>query len=315
MRKLINRSIFILIIFTTGACINNTNKSTLTIFHAGSLSIPLNQIAKEFEKENPNSKILLEAAGSRKCARKITDLNKTCDLFASADYTVIDQLLIPEYADWHIKFAGNEMVIAMHPDAPELTRENWPKQLLDPQSRYGRSDPNSDPCGYRTVLSIKLAEQLYNLNGFADSILSKDEKYVRPKETDLLALIESRTIDYFFIYRSVAEQHNLKYLELPDKINLGKEEHKQFYANATVDVSGKKPGEFITKKGEPMIYALCIPNNSKNKELALQFAKFILEKEKGMHIIESNGQSSLVPSETRYYNEIPDQLKHFVLNK
>ncbi|MCK7537787.1 MAG: hypothetical protein MZV63_45960 [Marinilabiliales bacterium] len=31
---------------------------------------------------------------------------------ASADYFVINQLLIPEYADWSIRFATNEIVIA-----------------------------------------------------------------------------------------------------------------------------------------------------------------------------------------------------------
>ena len=30
---------------------------------------------------------------------------------ASADYTVIDKLLIPDYTKWNIKFAVNEMAI------------------------------------------------------------------------------------------------------------------------------------------------------------------------------------------------------------
>ncbi|MCK7522654.1 MAG: hypothetical protein MZV64_35710 [Ignavibacteriales bacterium] len=43
-------------------------------------------------------KVLLEAAGSLVCARKVTELKKPCDIVASADYFVIDKLLIPEYA-------------------------------------------------------------------------------------------------------------------------------------------------------------------------------------------------------------------------
>ena len=93
------------------ACNQESGKDKLIIFHAGSLSVPMKSIAKEFEKHNPNIKIELEAAGSRNCARKISDLHKDCDIMASADYTVIDELLIPNHAEWNIKFASNEMAI------------------------------------------------------------------------------------------------------------------------------------------------------------------------------------------------------------
>ena len=78
----------------------------IIIFNAGSLTIPLAKMEKEFEAKYPGVNVLREAAGSRKCARKITDLKKPCDIMASADYTVIDQLLIPAYANWNIRFAG-----------------------------------------------------------------------------------------------------------------------------------------------------------------------------------------------------------------
>jgi ABC-type molybdate transport system substrate-binding protein len=40
----------------------------LIIFHEGSLSVPLKQIAQEYEKINPGTKIFLESAGSLDCA-------------------------------------------------------------------------------------------------------------------------------------------------------------------------------------------------------------------------------------------------------
>ena len=61
---------------------------------------------------NPDIKILLEPAGSLVCARKITELKKPCDIIASADYFVINELLIPEYTKWSVRFATNEIVIA-----------------------------------------------------------------------------------------------------------------------------------------------------------------------------------------------------------
>ena len=71
-----------------------------------------NSLKNEYEKMNPGIKILLEPAGSLVCARKITELKKPCDIIASADYFVINELLIPEYAKWSIRFATNEIVIA-----------------------------------------------------------------------------------------------------------------------------------------------------------------------------------------------------------
>lgn len=307
--------ILTIVAFIIGGC-NQSNKSnTITVFHAGSLAVPFKQLADAFQAENPEVRILREADGSRKCARKITDLNKDCDIMASADYTVIDQLLIPDYTDWNIKFASNEMVIVYTNESAccdLIDSDNWYKAIIDEDVTYGRADPNSDPCGYRTVLTMKLAEQYYKEEGLAGRLIEKDQKYIRPKETDLLALIESGDLDYVFIYRSVAEQHHLKYVVLPDEINLKLAEHKDFYAQVTVDITGKKPGEFITKKGEPMVYGLTILKDAPNKELAMRFVDFILS-DKGMAIMKANGQPSMVPSKSETYQSIPASLKKYAL--
>lgn len=304
-------------------CSNNSDKpdksettgeisGKITIFHAGSLSVPFKQIKKEFEKENPKVNVFLESAGSRKCARKITDLDKECDIMASADYSVIDKLLIPEHASWNIKFASNEMAIVYHKDSRksgEINAENWYKIIADKDIAYGRSDPNSDPCGYRAVLTMKLAEKYYKEEGFAEKLIAKDNNYIRPKETDLLSLLETNTIDYIFLYRSVAEQHNLKYIILPDEINLKNPKHSEYYGNASVEISGKKPGEFITKKGEPMVYGITLIKNAPNEKSAKAFINFVLEK--GMKIMKKNGQPSVIPSYSDTYDSIPEEFQKF----
>ncbi|HPX07186.1 MAG TPA: substrate-binding domain-containing protein, partial [Tenuifilaceae bacterium] len=53
---------------------------TLAIFHAGSLSLPMKAAADSFMRMHPNVTINLEAAGSVECARKITELNRPCDV-------------------------------------------------------------------------------------------------------------------------------------------------------------------------------------------------------------------------------------------
>jgi molybdate/tungstate transport system substrate-binding protein len=287
----------------------------LIIFHAGSLSVPFKEVSAAFKKENPGVVFLMEAAGSRTCARKITDLKKPCDIMASADYTVIDQLLLPDYASWNIKFASNEMTLVFTEKSKfskKINKDNWIDILLNKEVAYGRSDPDSDPCGYRSVLTIKLAEKYYKRPGIADALLEKDKNFIRPKETDLLGLLESGNLDYIFLYRSVAKQHGLKYLSLPDETNLKNTEFTSLYNSVDVEVSGKKPGEKITKKGEPMVYGITIINDAPNKEVALKFIEFLLEKENGMKIMEKNGQPSIVPEKCATYNAVPKELKKFV---
>ena len=286
----------------------------LIVFHAGSLSVPFKEIAAAFTKQYPEISIGREAAGSRTCARKIRDLKKPCDLMASADYTVIENLLIPEYATWCIKFASNEMAIVYRDAsrrANEITAQNWYEILTDDNVAFARSDPNADPCGYRTILTIKLAEKHYRVSGLASRLLTKDLAHIRPKETDLLALLEVGEIDYIFLYRSVAEQHGLKYVLLPDEINLKAARYAPLYAGVGVKISGKQPGSTITKKGEPMINGITIPSNAPNRKAALAFVEFLLTKDNGMAIMARNGQASLVPSPTVTFNAIPDRLQKF----
>jgi molybdate/tungstate transport system substrate-binding protein len=306
------------LLFVISGCKNSKkhDQDKLIIFHAGSLSVPLKQISAEFQKENPTVEIFAEAAGSVACARKITDLNRPCDVMLSADHNVIDKFLIPGHAGWSLQFASNEMVIAFNEKslhAAEINRSNWPEILTRKKVRYGRSDPNSDPCGYRTVMCLELADQMYDFPELAQSLLNKDIRYIRPKETDLLALLETHTIDYIFIYKSVAAQHQLKYITLSDSVNLNKPDHAEWYKNAVVKINGEKPGEKITQQGEPMIYGLTIPANSPNKELAVKYVAFLLNKDKGMKIMEQNGQPSLVPSPSQYWQNIPADLQQFAL--
>lgn len=302
----------ILLLLLMIAC-NNPGDKTLTIFHAGSLSVPLDSIAQAYEARNPGVNILMEGAGSRECARKIAELGRECDIFASADYTVIENLLIPEYASWYINFASNEMCIAYtgrSTFSEQVSTRNWPEILMRDEVLYGRSNPDLDPCGYRTVLCLQLAEDHYGFEGLAKGMLAKDREHIRPKETDLLALLESGTIDYIFIYRSVARQHGLNYIILPDSVNLKEPALAEHYAGVSVNISGKSINETTTKTGEPMIYGLCIPENAPNKELAIDFLEFMLSA-KGIEIMEHLGQASLVPSCNEYYFKIPKKLNHY----
>jgi molybdate/tungstate transport system substrate-binding protein len=292
------------------------NQGEVIIFHAGSLSIPLKQMAEAFNKQYPNVKVLREAGGSRICARKITDLKKPCDIMASADYSVIDTLLIPKYASWDIHFATNQMAIMYRPDskyAKEINGNNWYKILLRKGVQYGHSDPNADPCGYRSLLVWQLAEKHYKDPGLYKKLLDHcPPQNIRPKETDLIALLEAGQLDYVFIYKSVCEQHHMPFVALPDQINLGSPAYADFYKQATLKISGKKPGTFVEKKGAPMIYGLTIPNDAPHRAWAIKFLAFTLGPQ-GRAIMEKNGQQAIYPAKVSGdAGKLPAELKQFV---
>jgi len=292
----------------------NKLSGELIIFHAGSLSVPMKEIAAAFNKVNPHVKILMESAGSVASARKITDLHKPCDIMASADYVVIDNMLIPEHADWNIRFASNELSIVYTGKsryASQLSSNNWFDILMKDDVAFGRADPNSDPCGYRTVMALKLAESHYKKPGLASRFLKKDLNYMRPKEVDLLALLESGSLDYIFLYRSVAIQHKLKYLSLPDQVNLKNPAFAQQYSAVSVEINGDKPGKKVTLKGEPMIYGVTMLRDAPNKPAAMAFLRFMLAKDQGMKIMEKNGQPSVIPMPATNYHKIPGELKQY----
>lgn len=296
--------------------ISTSLSGDLIIFHAGSLSIPMKEIAAAFTHENPGVNVMLEAAGSVECARKITELKKPCDIMASADYTIIDKLLIPKFADWNIRFASNEMAIVFTEKSRrsnEINQDNWYQIMLDQNIQIGRADPNSDPCGYRAVLVSKLAEKYYKKSTLANQLLIKNKNNIRPKETDLIALLETGNVDYIFLYRSVAEQHHLNYILLPDEINLKNPAYFALYQSVSTEINGKTPNDKITQKGEPMVYGITIPKEAPNKLVATAFVKYLLTQDKGMEIMELLGQPSVVPSATESFDNIPEELKPFAL--
>lgn len=269
----------------------------LIIFHAGSLSVPIKALADSFNILHPHLKIKPESAGSLTCIRKITELDRECDILASSDAVLIDKLMIPEYTDWNLEFAVNEIAIVYQSGskmADKITEENWSDILLREDVITGRADPSSDPCGYRTVLTVKLAEMMLNKPGLASRLLAKDHKYIRPKEVDLIALLETNTVDYIFLYKSVARQHNLLFLNLSDSINLGNPSLEEWYNQVSVEVPGNSPKEKIIQQGEAMVYGITIPFNSPNKQAAQEFIHFILTE--GQDIIRNCYQTPINPA-------------------
>jgi len=286
------------------------------VFHAGSLTVPFAKIEKAFEAAHPGIDVQREAGGSTKMARMISEVGKPADIMASADYAVIDKSLIPAHADWNIRFATNRLVLCYTKNsqyAEEITGANWHEILQRKNVVWGHSDPNLDPCGYRSVMALKLAETHYGKTGLYDALIAnRPKRNIRPKSVELISLLNTGNMDYAFEYLSVAVQHGLKYVELPDAINLGDYRYDDTYKTAEVKVSGKKPGTFITRKGKSCTYGITLIKDAPNKEAATLFLDYLLDPEKGLKMLKEMGQPPFVPcrvSSDAALSKLPADLK------
>ena len=267
---------------------------TLTVFNAGSLAAPFRDLLDAFARRTPGITSRQENAGSLETARKLTELGRIPDVVGVADYQVIPSLLIPRQATWYVTFVRNSMVLVYSDrsiGAREVGPANWWQVLLRPGVRTGRSDPSLDPNGYRAIMVTQLAERHYGQTGLAGRLLAAmPARYVRPKEADLIALVQAGELDYAWSYRSIALTIGLPYVSLPPEVDLGDPDRAAWYAQARVRVPGgtRAGADSITIGGEPIVYALTIPTRAPNPVAAEAFVRFVFSPD-GQAILARHG--------------------------
>ena len=284
---------------------------TITVLHAGSLAVPFQEMEEEFEALYPGVDVQTESAASGITIRKVTELEKGAEIVVSSDYSLIPKLMFPDFADWYMTFARNQMVLAYTDKsrfADEITNDNWFDILLEEEVEHGRAGL-LDPCGYRTLLVWQLAEEHYDRPGLYEELQkSSHEKNIRPKSEQLVALLQSGDLDYAFEYRSVAQQHGLKFVELPTEIDLSDIRFEELYAQAVVNIPGTDPDSTIAMKASPIVYGVTIPKNTPSPDLAIAFMEYLLG-EKGQAVMSRNGQPSIVPAVANDLSKLPAALR------
>ena len=310
------------------------NAVQLKVFCAGSLAAPLKQVAEEFENRNPGVEVVIEPSGSVLAVRKIVELNRAADVLAVADYRLIPKMMMPEHADFCVSFASNKMVLVYTNKSKysdEISSENWFKILMRGDVKYGFSNPNDDPCGYRSLMVLALAEKYYGERDlFKKLTLDKSNLIanrsngeffiyvpmdfgpkpgsnlvIRSKSVDLIALLEAGTLDYAFEYKSIAVQHKLKYIELPVEVDLSDPQLDETYQEVRVYLfyGTEKQKEVV---GESIVYGATVPKCSQNRELAAEFLSFLLG-DVGRKVFDENGQPFLKDLEV--IGEVPREVK------
>ncbi|MEA1871938.1 MAG: tungstate ABC transporter substrate-binding protein WtpA [Chloroflexota bacterium] len=330
---------------------------TLTIFQAGSLAVPFEALETEFEGSHTDVDVDRQSGGSATIISNAIaqeDAGESPpDIIASADYKLIpDRMYEGGYADWYIAFARNTMALCYRDNAPgsdEIVSGNrtWFDVLRNDPVSYGHSDPDQDPCGYRTLLAVQLAQKYYyddaasfnvtpdeDADGLYDALISGSEhergrtggtnltarpggseEVVSAKSVDLVLNLDSGDLDYAFEYRSVAVQHGLNFIELNEYINLSMTNEElpgveDFYYEASIEIltDPGPPAEYAAKHGAAIVYGITIPVNAENEELAAKFIELLLS-ETGQEIIETeNGQPMLDPPLCDHPENLPASL-------
>ena len=332
--------------FVTGC---GNDKRQVKLIYAGSLIVPFERLAAEFERAHPGVDVLTESHGSIQVLRHVTELGDRMDFVASADEQLIPPLMYDRedeetgepYASWYCTFATNRMVLAISPKSPlvgELTAENWYRRLAQPDVRFGLADPRFDAAGYRALMLLQLAEREYDdpylfedmmmgrftspvtvtrRAGGVDVIEVPEILETRPggnlvlrgASIQLVALLESGDLDCAFEYESVARQHGLDYVRLPQTIDLGEAGRRADYRRVEVKLDFQR---FASVKpvfrGDVIRYALTIPANAPEPGLANDFVAFLLSDE-GRRILESDSQPVLTPPAVDHPSAAPKEVR------
>jgi len=334
--------VLLLPVAANGACSSSGTK--ITVLCAGSLIVPFQELADEFEAAHPDIDVLVEGHGSIQVIREVTELHKEADVMVVADQSLLPMLMygnkVPgstdDYANWYIRFATNRLGLAYTSQskyAAEIGSANWYEVLSRPDVELGISDPRIDSCGYRAFMVCQLAEDYYTDNTILERVMGdfsppitvsdnleahviavpetvKPTKItVRGYSVQLLSLLESGDLDYSFEYESVARQQGLGFVELPPEIDLSSRDFADRYGQVVVKMDFQRFASINPEfRSEPIQYALTIPANSPHRDAAIQFVEFLLGSD-GQGVFLESYQPTLVPPEADNPANVPAKLK------
>lgn len=173
--------------------------------------------------------------GSAALARMVASGRHDPDLVSLADASLFESALDPA---WYAEFATNALVVAYNPETEggrrvaEAGVEGWYEPVLAGEARLGRTDPDLDPLGYRTLFMLELASRYYGTDVPLRERVPVDTQ-VYP-ETQLVSQFETGGIDAAVTYRNMAVERGYDYVDLPSRIDFGDPRYvEDWYATTT----------------------------------------------------------------------------------
>lgn len=249
------------------------------VYTAASIAQPMRAALDSFARRS-GSRYELESASSLELVRRVQALHGKPDVIALADPELFVTMLEPSVVTWHALFARNRIVLAYTAHsrgAAGITASNWWEVLEQSGVEVGRSDPATDPSGYRTLLVWQLAARHYRMPDLSARMLrAAPERNVRPREADQVALLEAGELDYIWTYENLARRMGLRFIRLPDEIDLGEAADSATYALASTRVPGARLGDSITVRGRPILFGVSVPTTAPHARAGRNFVAFLL---------------------------------------
>jgi molybdate/tungstate transport system substrate-binding protein len=254
----------------------------IVVYTAASVARPLRAVLDSFQRRT-GVHYAQESAASLELIRRITELHATPDVVALADPDLFSSLLEPRFAGWHALFGRNRIVLAYTARSrgvSDISADNWWRVLARPGVEVGRADPNTDPSGYRTLLVWQLAARHYRVPDMEARMLrAAPARNVRPREADQVALLQAGELDYIWTYENLAALNGLRYVKLPDAVDLGAPADSSAYAIASTHVLGKHVGDTLVVRGRPILFGVTVPHGAPHAAAATRFVAYLLSPE------------------------------------
>lgn len=279
-------------------------ESSIVVFNAGALALPIRQALDSFAPGRGLS-VSQEGAGSVETVRKIIDLGRIPDIVAVAD-TALFSHMMPGRITGPVAILGSSHLVLAYTGksrfADMVNAKNWTDVTTRPGVEVGRSDPALDPAGYRALMAMQLAERFYGQPGLEKRLeAAASTKNMRPKSADLVALLQTGNLDYAWEYESVARRLGLRFVVLPPEVDLGDPALAATYATARVEIpasgaAGSGPNRApLVMVGAPIVFGAGVPKDAPHPETARAFITYLMSAP-GRSILDSYGLVRAQPS-------------------
>ena len=296
-------------------------KGNVSVLYAGSLGALMEKSVGPAFEQATGYHYQGEGQGSVGAARAIHDHLRTPEVFISADPAVNDRILIGpvngSFEGWYLTFASSELVLGYNPrsrfrDLFEQARAGklpWYEVLAKAGVKLGRTDPNLDPKGYRTLFLFELAGQYYHRPGLAALLGSADNPEQIFPEPELLIRMESGQLDAAVFYKHEVIAHGMPYIALPGEINQGDPRFASLYAAHTFTTS-----KGLQVAGAPVLFTVSILTTAANRAGAVAFVRFLCSAE-GSALLEKAGLRAVPPVLSGDSSQLPPELNPLIPGK
>ncbi len=246
-----------------GAATHGQSDRELRVHAAGSLRAALTEVAQAFERSEPGVRVRFTFGASGLLKDRIAAGERT-DVFASANMEHPQALASAGQAGAVQRFARNAMCALAAPSV-DITPETLVDRLLDPAIKVGTSTPKADPSGdYAWMVFQRIEQQgrrgaFQQLAGKALQLTGGPNSPPAPTGRSIYGvLVAQGQADVFITYCTnavvaVAEQTQLRWIVLPEAINVSADYGLTVYRGAPTEADGF--AAFVLSSGGQAILA------------------------------------------------------------